>query len=90
MLMTGLAALKEAIKVAGGQTALAKKLTILGRQTGLLEKNKSVSQKSVNSWVNRHKKSPAKYVHLIACAVDNKVTANQLRPDLYPVNWICT
>jgi DNA-binding transcriptional regulator YdaS (Cro superfamily) len=77
-------ALTLAIKIAGGQTALAAKLTELGRQSGLVPEGKSVSQQSVNSWVHRHKRTPPKFVFLIAEAVNQKVTADQLRPDLYP------
>jgi DNA-binding transcriptional regulator YdaS (Cro superfamily) len=82
--MNKLEALQTAIELAGGQSALAMKLTTLARQSGLIKKNKTVSQQSVNSWVNRHKRSPTKFVFLIAAAINQEVTANQLRPDLYP------
>jgi len=82
--MNRLSSLKLAIELAGGQTALAAKLTELGRRSGLIPTNKCVSQQSVNSWVNRHQRSPSKFVILIAAAVNQKVTANELRPDLYP------
>ena len=77
-------ALRLAIELAGGQTALAEKLTELARRSRLMPGNKSVSQQSISNWVNRHKQSPSKFAALIAAAVDNKVTAKQLRPDLYP------
>jgi DNA-binding transcriptional regulator YdaS (Cro superfamily) len=73
-----------AIDLAGGQTALAEKLTDQALNSGLLPKGKKVSQQSVSNWVLRHKQSPSKYAALIAAIVNQKVTANQLRPDLYP------
>jgi len=82
--MNKIDALRLAIELAGGQTALAEKLTELARRSHLIPIEKSVSQQSVSHWINRHKQSPSKFVGLIAAAVDNKVTAKQLRPDLYP------
>jgi DNA-binding transcriptional regulator YdaS (Cro superfamily) len=82
--MNKASALKKAIDIAGGQSALAEKLTVLARDSGLIPKDKNINQKNVTSWVNRQKQSPSKFVYLIAAAIDNKVTAKQLRPDLYP------
>jgi len=76
--------LRLVIELAGGQTALAEKLTELASDSQLIPIEKSVSQQSVSHWINRHKQSPSKFVGLIAAAVNHKVTAKQLRPDLYP------
>lgn len=84
-IMDKVSALKKAIDIAGGQSALAEKLTVLARDSGLISTCKTISQKNVTSWVNRHKQSPSKFAYLIAAAIDHQVTAKQLRPDLYPV-----
>ena len=62
--------LKKAIKIAGGQTALAKKV--------------KVSQRAVWNWLNRQKSVPAERVLSIEKATDGEVSRHDLRPDLYP------
>lgn len=61
-------ALQRAIEVAGGQTALAKKI--------------KTSQGHVWAWLNRDKKVPAEYVLPIERATG--ISRHELRPDIYP------
>ena len=77
-------ALKSAIELAGGQSSMAEKLTKLSRKLDCISEHKSISQQSVYNWLTRQKQSPSKYARLIAEVVHQEVTANQLRPDLYP------
>ncbi len=63
-------ALKEAIEIAGGQSAL-------GREIGR-------DQKAIWAWINTTQKVPAEDVLKIEAAVDGKVTRFELRPDVYP------
>ena len=60
--------LKEAIRIAGGQTALAR---LIGVQQG-----------HIWNWLNRNKKVPASMVLKIEKAVG--VSKHDLRPDIYP------
>lgn len=62
-------ALDRAIKIAGGVTALAKKL--------------KVDQSTVSQW-RRRKSLPPEMVIPIELATDSQVTRHELRPDLYP------
>lgn len=64
------AALKQAIDLAGSQTALA----------GLICKRQS----NIATWLHRDKKVPAEVVIAIAEALDYRVTPHALRPDVYP------
>jgi DNA-binding transcriptional regulator YdaS (Cro superfamily) len=82
--MNKIDALKLAIKLAGGQSALADQVTVIARRTGLIPECKKVSQQSVYNWLFRQQQSPSRFARLIAEVVDQKVTAHQLRPDLYP------
>jgi DNA-binding transcriptional regulator YdaS (Cro superfamily) len=82
--MDKLEALRTAITLAGGQSAMAEKLTRSARKLGLIPMNKNISQQSVYNWLTRQQQSPSKYARLISDTVNGKVTANQLRPDLYP------
>ena len=61
--------LEKAIKIAGGQTALAK---LIGRR-----------QSHVSTWLYRDKKVPAVAARLIDEALDGQVTRYQLRPDVF-------
>ncbi len=61
-------ALKEAVEIAGGQTALA---SLIG-----------VKQGHVWNWLNKAKKVPAEQVIPIETATG--VHRSRLRPDLYP------
>lgn len=67
--MNNLKALNKAIKIAGGQTALA--LLINKRQ------------QHVWTWVNRDKQTPATEARLIDEALNGKVTRYDLRPDVF-------
>jgi DNA-binding transcriptional regulator YdaS (Cro superfamily) len=62
-------ALKAAIKAAGGQTALARKI---GKQQGHVAK-----------WLHRDKKVPAKMCAAIEAATNGEVTRYELRPDVF-------
>jgi DNA-binding transcriptional regulator YdaS (Cro superfamily) len=84
LVMNKVHALKLAIELAGGQSALAEKLTVRARKINLIAQGKTVSQQSVYNWLTRQKQSPSKFALLIAEVVNQGVTANQLRPDLYP------
>lgn len=63
-------ALKRAVEIAGGQTALAKAL--------------GVQQAHVWNWLNRDKVLPGEYAIPIERATGGQVTRQELRPDLYP------
>ncbi|NKB77624.1 MAG: Cro/Cl family transcriptional regulator [Gammaproteobacteria bacterium] len=61
--------LKKAVEFLGGQTELAKAL--------------GVSQPRIWNWINRDKKVPAEYAMPIQTATNGKVTARDLRPDIF-------
>lgn len=61
--------LKQAVKIAGGQTALADRI--------------GVKQQNVWSWLNRVGRCPAEYVLAIESATDGEITRHQLRPDIF-------
>ena len=63
-------ALEDAIEIAGGQSALGRKI---GRD-----------QKAIWAWINTTQKVPAEDVIKIEAAVDGKITRFELRPDIYP------
>jgi len=69
--------LKKAVDLAGGQAALARKLSErLGRE---------FKQQNVWNWLYREVSIlPAEVVIPIEQIVDGKVTRHQLRPDIYP------
>lgn len=69
--MNRLEALKKAVDLAGGQSALAVKI---GRR-----------QQHVWNWLNRTKQVASDSAIPVERAVGGKVTRNELRPDLYPV-----
>jgi DNA-binding transcriptional regulator YdaS (Cro superfamily) len=71
----GTTALKKAIDIANGQTALAEKLTEL---TGT-----RVGQSRISMWLHR-KRVPPEWVIPLELAVDGKVSRHDIRPDLYP------
>ena len=67
---TPLDAIKCAVEIAGGQTALAARV--------------GLAQAYVHNWVYRNKQVGPRFVIPVEKAVDGKVTRHQLRPDLYP------
>ena len=68
-------ALERAIDSAGGtQTALAQKI--------------GKTQRHVWNWLNRDKKVPADMVIKVAAATGGVVTCHELRPDLYPPDFV--
>lgn len=72
------AAIKRAVKLAGGQVALAKRVAEI---TG-----KPVRQPYVWNWLNRDAELSPEWVIPIETATDGRVTRHQLRPDIYPAN----
>lgn len=71
---TEFAAISEAIELAGGQTALAKKIS---------SEVQPVEQATVNNWVRRDKRCGPMYVLKVEKATG--VSRHRLRPDLYPL-----
>jgi DNA-binding transcriptional regulator YdaS (Cro superfamily) len=65
--------LQRAIRIVGGQTALAR---ACGR---------GCKQQHVWNWLNRDLKVPAEFVLAIEHATRGLVTRHQLRPDIYPL-----
>lgn len=70
------AALKKAVRLAGGQAPLAAKLAeIMG---------KPIKQAHVWNWLNRDSQLPGEACIPVEKAVSGQVTRQDLRPDLYP------
>ena len=71
--------LLEAVKLAGGQVALAAGIRALIPES-------KVSQAHVSKWLLRQltEVPPAEYVLAICEHLDWRITPQQLRPDLYP------
>lgn len=68
-------AIKEAVAIAGGQSALAKALQEQG--------HKEIKQSHIWNWLNRDKQAPG-YVCLDIQAITKKqITAKALRPDIF-------
>lgn len=63
--------LERAVRLAGGQRALARLC--------------QTSQTRINQCLHRNKKLPAELVLPIERAVGGAVTRHELRPDLYPI-----
>lgn len=72
--------LQRAVRLAGGQSALARKATACAKQGKL-------TQKTIWKWLNQAKGPvPApRWVLPIEAAVQRQVTRHELRGDLYPV-----
>lgn len=77
----GLEALREAITIAGGQAALAKRLDGIG---GRLDPPMRCKPQNVWAWLNRDGRVPAEWARLIAEAIEFQILPSRLRPDLYP------
>jgi DNA-binding transcriptional regulator YdaS (Cro superfamily) len=67
-------AIKKAVELAGGQQAAA---TLLG-----------VSQPTVNAWLNKAERIGSGYALACHVALDGQISAHDLRPDLYPRQYI--
>lgn len=69
------AALTKAIQLAGSQVAFAK---LCG---------KNVKQPHISQWLkrNRNKGLPVQYVIAVEKGLNGKMTREELRPDLYPI-----
>lgn len=63
-------ALKKAVSLLGGQTALARAC--------------DVKQAYIWNWLNRDGRTPAEYVLDVSKATNYEVTPHDLRPDIYP------
>lgn len=69
--------LEKAVKLAGGQTQMAAKLSeVMGRR---------IRQGHVWKWLNDCPQVPAEYVLPIERVVDGAITRHDLRPDIYPI-----
>lgn len=68
------AALQKAVNKAGGQTELAKLID---------PDQKKVKQQNVWVWLNRDKKTSAKWVAKVSQATG--VPCHELRPDIFPI-----
>lgn len=69
-----LEALKEAIHIAGGQSALAKRC------------GNGIKQQHIYNWLYRNKGVPPHRILLVEKAVDGKVSRQRLGPDIYPAD----
>lgn len=76
--MTNRKALEKAVEIAGGQTALARRLQDLGF--------KNVKQQSIHKWLTFG--LPAKWIIPVERAVGGRVTRYQLDPEIYPQDLI--
>lgn len=70
-------AIERAVKAAGGQAELARRLSVIMA--------KPVKQQHVWNWLFRDSLVPAEYVIPIEKAVENEVSRYEIRPDIYPV-----
>ena len=77
----GLAALKRAVEIAGGQAALAKRLQEIADRLSLPLK---CTPGHIWAWLNRDKKVPGEWARHVAEAVDFQVLPMDVRGDLYP------
>ncbi|WP_067986193.1 YdaS family helix-turn-helix protein [Neptuniibacter pectenicola] len=83
--MNKIEALKKAVDLAGGQEALAEKVTALAHSANALPPHKKIKQQHVFNWIHREKQCAAKWAGFVSLAVNGGVPASLLRPDLYPV-----
>lgn len=72
-------ALDRAVKLAGGQTALANKVNEIVKGTGV----KPITQRHVWNWLHRDRKVPAEYAIPIEKVVDRKIYCHQLCPTVF-------
>ena len=77
--ITSVEALQKAINFAGGQSALAEKLTALSSEL--------VSQARVWNWLKRDRKAPVEFCALIEQIVGGVVTRQMLCPDDWQAIW---
>ena len=71
--ITPVEALKKAVKIAGGQTELAKLCST---------KDDKLKQQNVWVWLNRDEKTSAKWVAKVSTVTG--VPCHELRPDIFP------
>lgn len=72
-------ALDRAVELAGGQTALAKKVSERVKGTGV----NPITQSHVWNWLNRDRKVPGEYGIPIEEVVGGKVTRHELCPTVF-------
>jgi DNA-binding transcriptional regulator YdaS (Cro superfamily) len=73
--------LQSAIELAGGQSALAARVTELMQ----LPQEKRIKQQDIWRWLNRADgRVPPEYCVATAQAIEFKKTPHDLRPDIYP------
>ncbi len=68
--------LRKAIKLAGGQTELARRVSELS--------GKAIKQQHVYNWLHRQQQCSRTYARFVELAVKSEVTKEELCPDLYP------
>lgn len=73
--MSAYESLKKAIELAGGQTALARKVSNLSGE--------NVKQQHVYNWLHRQKQCSRSFARYVEKAVNNAVTKEDLCPELY-------
>lgn len=71
--LSPLEALQKAVDIAGGQTELAKSID---------PTQKKLRQQNIWTWLNRDKKTSAKWVVKVSQATG--VSCHELRPDIFP------
>lgn len=86
--MTEKDALEKAIHLAGGQGELARKVTAIAHDKGLLDRDKAIKQQHVHNWLNREGRTASKWALVVSEAVEFQVKPHSLRSDLYPVGSV--
>lgn len=71
--------IQKACDVVGGQTALAKRLSIIARR--------EIKQQRIYNWLNRGDEVPVELMAPIEKATDGAVTRKDFRPDDWDVIW---
>ena len=71
-------ALERAVSIAGGQSALAKKIN------SLVPDKIQVKQQNIWAWLNKSGTVPAEYAIPIELATGGQVKRHEIRPDIYP------
>lgn len=73
---TPIQALRKAVDLAGGQTALAKKINAIA--------GSELSQGHVWAWLNKeNRKVPAEFCHVISQITAGRISPTELRPDVF-------
>lgn len=75
--------LKRAIALAGGQTALARRIVEAARSRG--DEQITCRQQDVHGWIRRGRVPDTRVLQIVS-ALEGRVTPHELRPDLYPTD----